>query len=131
MLPEALLWLSLTVFHEARGTPEKPQIAVAQVALNRARENNETVKEVVNKPHQFTWTKDKRKKRSKPWKTDRKVFVACSINAVKATILPDITGGATHYHEAKMRRYPKWTNKMKRTARIGPFVFYKERRTSG
>ena len=128
MLPEALLWLSLTIFHEARGTPEKPQIAVAQVALNRAKASNESVKEVVTKPHQFTWTKSKKKRMSKPWKTDSDVFVACSVNAVKAMVIPDITGGATHYHEAKMRRIPKWAAKMQRTARIWPFVFYKERR---
>lgn len=129
MLPEALLWLSLTVFHEARGVPEKPQIAVAQVALNRAKAENTTVKKVITKPNQFTWTKSK--KRSKPWNTDREVFVACSVTAVKAMVVPDITGGATHYHEARMRHYPKWTRKMQKTAKIGPFVFYKERRASG
>lgn len=131
MLPEIVLWLSLNIYHESRGTPDRPQIAVAHVTLNRAKERNESVKEIVTDPHQFTWTKDKRKKGSKPWKTDSKVFAGCAVNAVKAMVVPDITGGATHYHEVKMRRFPKWTNKMKRTTRIGPFVFYKERRNSG
>ena len=51
---EGLLWLTLNVYHEARGEPEVGQLAVAHVTLNRAMEERTSIAEVVRKPYQFS-----------------------------------------------------------------------------
>ena len=52
-----LLCLSLAIYHEARGEPEKGQYAVAEVIINRSKDRNKTICDVVYEPHQFSWTK--------------------------------------------------------------------------
>jgi len=126
IIPGTILWLALNIYHESRGEPDLAQVGVAQVTLNRAREDEKTVGSVVREKHQFTWRAKKSKRNAKPWKTDSKVFLACGMNAVKALSREDITGGATHFH-SKMRHPPKWTKKMQRTARFGAIIFYKEK----
>ena len=44
--------------------------------------------------------------------------------AVNGT-LTDNTGGATHYHVERMKKYPKWKDDTKVVARIGSHIFYK------
>jgi spore germination cell wall hydrolase CwlJ-like protein len=50
---------------------------------------------------------------------------------VYAGRIPDPTGGATHFWTPKLRKKldykgpPGWAGKMKRTARIGEFVFHR------
>lgn len=126
LIEGALLWLTLNVYHEARGEDALSQRAVAHVTLNRAKKHGYDVEKVVKEPYQFSWTFDKKKLHSKPWKTDPDVFLRCSLNSVKAAISEDITKGATHFHERSMRPYPNWTKNMKVTLRYGAFVFYKD-----
>ena len=57
---EGLLWLTLNVYHEARGEPEIGQLAVAHVTLNRAMEEHKSIAEVVREPYQFSWTFQKK-----------------------------------------------------------------------
>lgn len=129
MIAGAILWLSLNIYHEARGEALKPQIAVAHVTMNRAAGKSKPISSVIREKNQFSWTKKKKKLKGKPWKTDPKVFLNCSLAAVKALTTDDITGGATHYHESRIK--PAWakSKKMKRTVVLGPFTFYK--RVSG
>lgn len=126
MLCETILWLALNIYHESRSEPDTIQIAVAHVTINRSKQENSTIKKIVNKKKQFSWTNNKKKLRSKPWVKDPEVFLNCSINAVRALNKSDITKGATHYHEKRIR--PKWAKDMQRTAKVGPFIFYKEKR---
>lgn len=126
LIEGALLWLTINVYHEARGEDALSQRAVAHVTLNRAKQHGYDVKKVVKEPYQFSWTLDKKKLRSKPWKTDPDVFLRCSLNSVKAMRAKDITKGATHFHERSMRPYPDWTKDMKVTLKYGAFVFYKD-----
>ena len=58
MIAEALLCLTLNVYHEARGEPFLGQVAVAEVTLNRVDDLRwpDTVCEVVYQPYQFSWT---------------------------------------------------------------------------
>ena len=53
----ALLCLSLAIYHEARGEPDKGMHAVAEVIINRSKDRNKTICDVVYEPHQFSWTK--------------------------------------------------------------------------
>ena len=52
---EAMLWLALNIYFEARNQPVKGQLAVAHVTLNRANQKDKSVKEVVLEPGQFSW----------------------------------------------------------------------------
>ena len=58
MIAEALLCLTLNVYHEARGEPFLGQVAVAEVTLNRVDDLRwpDTVCEVVWQKSQFSWT---------------------------------------------------------------------------
>jgi N-acetylmuramoyl-L-alanine amidase len=124
MIPETILWLSLNLYHEARGEPEISQKAVAHVTLNRARESGRSVQEVIKDHGQFSWQLDRRKRNAQPWKIDPKTFARCGMNAIKALRGPDFTKGSTHFHETRSK--PKWARKLKSTGRFGKFTFYKE-----
>jgi N-acetylmuramoyl-L-alanine amidase len=117
----ALLWLTLNIYHESRGEPEIAQIAVAHVTLNRAAEEGKTIQQVVRAKKQFSWVG---KKKTDPWKKDPAGFAKSAQVAVKAIAQRDITGGATYFHEAKMRK-PKWAKNMRQSVRYGSLVFYR------
>ena len=118
-LIESLFWLTLNVYHEARGEPEIGQLAVAHVTLNRARDEKKSVAEVVKEPRQFSWTFQK------------KAYVPLDPNplqeslrvAVKAMSTPDFTGGSTFYHRADID--PKWAATKIFTAQYGAHKFYR------
>jgi N-acetylmuramoyl-L-alanine amidase len=125
----AILWLSINLYHEARGQGELPQIAVSQVVLNRVEQSGKSVEQVIKEPYQFSWRLNKKKRNAKPWKTDPKVFLGCSIVAVKAMAMKhvgkDVTHGATSFHETRMKQPPAWAKRMKLVARHGSFKFYR------
>lgn len=121
----AVLWLSLSVFHEARGEPPQAQLAVAQTVVNRSKQSDKTIEEVVKQKHQFSWRKNKKRTRN-PWKTHPEEFLDSTFIALKALNTPDKTGGATHFHS--MKRDPYWAKKMKLTKKSGKMKFYRERR---
>ena len=58
---EAILWLVINLYHEARGEPIEAQIAVACATLNRAGWKLENVPDVIQAQKQFSWTSDRRK----------------------------------------------------------------------
>ena len=58
---EAVLWLVINLYHEARVEPVEAQIAVVQVCLRRANWMPENVSSVIQRPYQFSWTADRKK----------------------------------------------------------------------
>jgi len=117
---EAILWLALNVYHEARSEPFIGQVAVAQVTLNRSHYRGKTIKEVVLAPRQFSWTHQKTN-----YVPDDMQAMAQALKAAIAATKPyDITGGATHYHRDDV--IPYWANAMHHTVRYGRHIFYKE-----
>ena len=116
---ESLFWLTLNIYHEARGEPEIGQLAVAHVTLNRAADDQKSVAEVVKEPHQFSWTFQK------------KPYVPLELNtlqeslrvAIKAMTTPDFTGGSTFYHRVDVD--PKWATSKVFTAQYGAHKFYR------
>lgn len=128
LLSTALMCLALNVYKEARGEPFVGKTAVAHVTINRTKERNKTVCQVVLEPRQFSWatTQVKRGKlvkgaepdlNGKEWKES--VFAARM--ALKGR---DHTKGATFYHEYRIR--PLWANSFKFVARWGNHHFYRK-----
>ena len=121
-----LLWLSLNIYYEARSEDRNSQIAIAQVTINRSKDSNLTVKEVVLQPNQFSWTKDRQKRKGNVPK-DPKVFAVCVESALIAMSSSDITGGATHFHEKRV--HPAWAKNMHYTKTFGKHKYYKPKKS--
>jgi len=116
---EGLLWLTLNVYHEARGESEMGQLAVAHVTLNRAANNHQSLEQVVKAPYQFSWTFQK--KTYVP--TEPEALLDCMQSALYAMISQDFTGGAMYYHRADIQ--PDWSGKMTYIAQYGKHKFYR------
>ena len=119
MLKSTILCLALTVFFEARGEPDEGKYAVAEVVVNRAKERNLTICEVVKEPGQFSWVKSWNGKvpRNKPgW--EESVIIANTTLDRGGT---NYTTGATYFHSKRVR--PRW--KAVYAITIGNHVFYK------
>jgi spore germination cell wall hydrolase CwlJ-like protein len=124
--------LATAIYFEARGEPEKGQIAVAQVVLNRLKNPAypKTVCGVVyqNKDKrnqcQFSFACDGIPDRiTEPDVWDQSLSLARRVlNDEQAMYLPDI-GASTHYHAVYVR--PDWARTMRKMEKIGGHVFYK------
>lgn len=121
-------WISLCVYHEARGEPEEGQILVAQTILNRSEQRKESVKKVIFEPHQFSWTDD--------GKSDAVDEHTAFINCIKSTLatmfrrtLGDTADGVNLYHKYTVT--PSWARSPKTTylQRVGKHLFYYEKMT--
>jgi spore germination cell wall hydrolase CwlJ-like protein len=124
--------LATAIYFEARGEPERGQIAVAQVVLNRLKNPAypNTICAVVyqnkNMRHacQFSFACDGIPDRI----TDRTAWTASQALATKiladdrTMFLADV-GAATHYHANYVR--PRWARAMKKVDKIGRHIFYK------
>ncbi len=126
--------LATAIYFEARGEPERGQIAVAQVVLNRLKNPAypNTICAVVyqnkNKRNacQFSFACDGRPDRI----TDRSAWASSQalaskiLNDDRTMFLSDV-GAATHYHANYVR--PRWARAMKKVDKIGRHIFYKTR----
>ncbi len=126
--------LATAIYFEARGEPERGQIAVAQVVLNRLKNPAypNTICAVVyqNKNRrnacQFSFACDGRPDRI----TDRSAWASSQALATKIlnddrTMFLSDVGAATHYHANYVR--PRWARAMKKVDKIGRHIFYKTR----
>ena len=131
------LIVAATLFGEAGGEGETGMKAVANVIKNRSISKNQTPKEVVLKPKQFSmWNNltDKKsqidyvksiKERAKKNPIDKqawdlaKSLVSTHINQKG----DDITNGAEYYHTVRI--LPKWAKDFQYTTTIGNHKFYK------
>ena len=137
ILETALMCMAANIYHEAKNQPMAGQIAVAQVVMNRVKDNRypdnvcDVVKQgltykngkVVLGKCQFSWycdgKKDEPNMESKTW---RYALEYASILVTKNIVL-DITEGATHYHATYVR--PDWAKTKTRTTRIDRHIFYR------
>ena len=117
---EGLLWLTLNIYHEARGESQIGQQAVAHVTLNRATEQHRSLEEIVRAPYQFSWTFQK----SVYIPTETKSFMRCMRSALKAMVNEDFTDGATFYHSQNVE--PDWKNEKTYVAQYGRHIFYRD-----
>lgn len=120
---EAILWLALNCYREAASEPFLGKVAVGLVALNRAKECNESIKKTVLKPWQFSWTAQQHPailNHLKPWQI--RSFSRCVIASERAMKTYDFTEHSTYYHTVDI--LPKWAKDKKFTVRYGAHLFY-------
>jgi len=117
---EGLLWLTLNIYHEARGESRIGQQAVAHVTLNRAAKQNRSLEEIVRAPYQFSWTFQK----SVYYPTETRAFMRCMRSALIAMTTDDFTDGATFYHSQDVE--PEWKNEKIYVTQYGKHIFYRE-----
>lgn len=128
------LLLARLILGEAENCGTLEKIAVAYTAINRTKRDNETLKEVILKPHQYScfnpdtnsniFLKD-------PLKRNKKEFLKC-LSLAKEILkgqYKDPTNGATFYFNPSSVKEPSWTRNLKKIGRIGKsyHVFYKEK----
>ena len=132
--PKEVKCLATAIYFEARGEPERGQIAVAQVVLNRLKNPAypNTICAVVyqNKNRrnacQFSFACDGIPDRitdRTAW-DDSKKLATKILDDSREMFLPDV-GAATHYHASYVR--PRWARAMKKVDKIGRHIFYKTR----
>lgn len=129
--------LADNIYFEARSEPEKGQVAVAQVTMNRVRSGRfaETVCGVVrqktNDVCQFSWWCDTKaraqslKRSFFDWDTYEKIREIAIAVYFNHDEIPDVTNGALFFHAARVAgtRSPG----LQKTVHIGQHVFYRTR----
>lgn len=118
---EALLWLTLNIYHEARSDPPMAQIAVGHVVLNRVKDSGDTVKEVVLKDKQFSWVHQK----SDYYPHNTSSFLVCLKSALIASRGFDFTMGSTFYHTRSTSPYWASSKEIEYVATFGSHRFYR------
>ena len=137
MIAESILCLALNVYFESKNQSFIGQVAVAQVVMNRVRDDRypNTVCEVVKQGLTYKWNSDIpiRNKCQFSWYCDGKsdkpteknawetaLFVA---NGVYRDKLDDFVDGATHYHAHYVN--PSWAESITYITRIDDHIFYR------
>ena len=130
-MTQALFWLTLTIYHEARGESVAGQKAVAKVILNRAKKNGWPVSNVVLSRKQFSCFNEGL---DHPSVWIRNVVTAAKVleNAeagLKEWLAGDTLRGSTHYYAIKGmadRKPPYWAASMKFICEIEGHRFLRE-----
>ena len=126
----AFMCLALNVYHEARNDTEIGQYAVAHVVMNRVQHDRwpDDVCSVVKQGYhkgkhrcQFSWYCDG--KSDKPHEYRAWALSQLVAADVLSGIVPDVTGGATHYHATYVKPY--WASHLDKTVTLGSHIFYK------
>ena len=125
------IYMAKTMWGEARGEGLAGMQAVGNVIMTRVDAGSwygASVKDVVLKPYQFScWNANDPNRAKIDALTEAQLESSMAWPLARQIIgvtLPDITGGATHYHANSIT--PKWAASMKKTAIIGNHIFYKE-----
>ena len=137
MFAEALVCLALNVYHEARDQPFIGQVAVAQVVMNRVRDDRypDTVCDVVKQGPTYSWKQDfpVRHRCQFSWYCDGKSDDTHNEGAWQQAMLiaygvytgnlDDFVEGATHYHATYV--LPEWAESKTHVVQIGDHMFYR------
>jgi len=118
-LLEAILWLTINVYHEARGEDQLAQIAVAHVTINRTKTRSLSIKQVVLQPSQFSWVHQL----DSYIPSNPQAFIECLESVSVAVQGHDFTGGSTYYHLDTIN--PWWASKYTYVASYGSHKFYR------
>ena len=120
--------LARTLWGEARGETARGRHAVANVIMNRVSDRRwpNSAAAVCLQPWQFSMSKAGDPNRALAGAVTPEgsaIFREC-VDLAKLAVagdLPDITGGANHYHTKAVD--PDWNRNMRRTAEIGAHIF--------
>jgi N-acetylmuramoyl-L-alanine amidase len=130
--------LARTLYGEARGEGISGMTAIAWVVVNRVRRPGnrfpDTVAEVCRSPHAFScWSPSDANAKLCSAVTEADPSFALALYIAMGVLtgqIADNTGGADHYFAASMKTWPSWAAKMRKTARIGGHVFFREEQAS-
>jgi spore germination cell wall hydrolase CwlJ-like protein len=114
----SLLCLALNIYFEARGEPIDAQLLVAESAINRSTDRNQSICEVIYDDHQYSWTNDGRSDVPR----DMQSFAIASAIAQQAINGDHLHSGVTHYHEISI--HPHWADSLNLLGVYGNHVFY-------
>tara|TARA_X000001382_G_C3065390_1_gene145691 strand:+ start:156 stop:575 length:420 start_codon:yes stop_codon:yes gene_type:complete len=137
MFAAALVCMALNIYHEARDQPFIGQVAVAQVVMNRVRDDRypDTVCDVVKQGPTYSWKPDfpVRHRCQFSWYCDGKSDNTPDEDAwqqamliaygVYAGNLDDFVEGATHYHATYV--LPEWAESKTPVVQISDHIFYR------
>lgn len=112
----AVMCMSLTMFHEARGEPVSGQVAVGYVLYRRADFNQQNICTETFRSKQFEWTT---KTKYIPSHDTLKPFIELSQKIIKQEI-KDPSKGASYFHHIKLDN--QWG--MKPRTIINNHIFY-------
>ena len=127
-----LMCVALAIYFEARGEPDAGQIAVAHVVRNRIEDPRypDNACDVVKQGYywngnpirnmcQFSFYCDGKPEDPHDEQAWRDALYIVHLSG----LIPDITGGATHYHSTKV--FPEWAYTGQVTTNIHKHVFYR------
>lgn len=115
--------LILCVYFEARGENEQARVAVGHVIMNRVAKADISVKQVVEKPYQFSWLNNP----VQPHIKDYTALVNCAVSVFKMykeRLEGKDLQGADHYYDDSIKP-PYWAKDMKPLGKIDSFFFFK------
>ena len=139
--PVELKCVAENVYFESRGEPIMDQIYVANVTMNRVKDNTgrwaDTPCGVVYQPYQFSWTNDKLSIKmqenliaSSEAKKELWSQIVEVSGLVMAGLIDDQTNGANHYHRRDVK--PAWRNNLQRITTLKSYsvhVFYTDKKS--
>lgn len=128
-----LACLAKAVYFEARGEPERGQLAVAQVIMNRVDHwfyPNNVCDVVFQNKHrrnkcQFSFACDGRSDRARDRNSWTRAMSVAERILSGETVSEDVGTNATHYHANYVR--PRWIRDMIKIRKIGIHIFYRVR----
>jgi N-acetylmuramoyl-L-alanine amidase len=112
----AVMCMSLTLYHEARGEPFPGQVAVGYVLYRRADFDTKNICKETYRPYQFEWTS---KAFKVPTMQQLQPYIDLS-NKILNQQVKDYSHGATHFHSVELPN--QWG--MKPRTVIKNHVFY-------
>lgn len=120
--------LAENIYYEARGEQYLGKVAVANVTMNRVKQDGfpdtvcDVVKQKTGSTCQFSWVCKRLHTREPKVGLQKEVELA---TAVYYGLVDDVTKGATYFHNVMVR--PRWTNQHQQTVQIGKHLFWKAR----
>lgn len=120
--------LAQNIYHEARGEPLAGRVAVAEVTLNRVKEDGypDTICGVVHQRSgnqcAFSWVCSR--VGDMEHKAYQEAVWLAEMILLHRDDLPRVAHGATHFYKAGTRK-PSWAQKMQKVAAIGSHLFFK------
>lgn len=120
-----LYWLTLNIYHEARGENPFGMLLVGLVTLDRQADGRwgDTIKEVVTAPAQFSWYWDGKSDiptDEKSWDLSKKVAMFAQMTYSSFGERIDIT----YYHRKDVNPY--WADEFEKALAVGNHIFYRE-----
>ena len=114
--------LTANIYYEARGEAALGQLLVAQVTINRTKQEKwpSTIEEVVKQRKQFSWFDNLKRyspKDKDAWKQAELIARIALENDI------DFSDGAVYYHATYVK--PKWTKKLTHIMTVGNHKFYR------